>query len=115
MKLYLVNVPEPYGDTIQFNISDQILQARQVPDIIHLFAKNYQAFIFGIQTSLHFEKKSPYCHLGIWVQKSVGKNSELSVSLIREFALQNELVDIKVCDVDNVWCGFKLVVPLAKK
>jgi hypothetical protein len=41
--------------------------------------------------------------------------TNLSENLIREFALQNNLVDVKVCAVSEVWSGLKLVVPLAKR
>lgn len=33
---------------------------------------------------------------------------------IRTYALQHDLVDVKVCAVNEVWSGLKLVVPLKK-
>lgn len=50
-----------------------------------------------------------------WYKKSSGINTDLSENLIREFALQNSLVDVKVCAVSEDWSGLKLVVPLAKR
>ena len=32
-----------------------------------------------------------------------------------DIALQNGLVDIKVCAVSDVWSGLKLVIPVAKR
>ncbi|MDO8549982.1 MAG: DUF3052 domain-containing protein, partial [Ignavibacteria bacterium] len=32
--------------------------------------------------------------------------------IIREIALKNGLVDVKVCAVDEIWSGLKLVIPL---
>lgn len=32
--------------------------------------------------------------------------------LLRDYALVNSLVDVKVCAVSNIWSGLKLVVPL---
>jgi len=29
--------------------------------------------------------------------------------------LKNDLVDVKVCAVSDIWSGLKLVVPLAKR
>jgi len=35
--------------------------------------------------------------------------------MIRGYALQNGLVDIKVCAVSELWSGLKLVVPVNKR
>jgi hypothetical protein len=47
-----------------------------------------------------------------WPKKASGVKTDLSENEIRNFALQNGLVDVKVCAVDDVWSGLKLVVPL---
>ncbi|HSA80545.1 MAG TPA: hypothetical protein VLE23_06960 [Geminicoccaceae bacterium] len=36
----------------------------------------------------------------------------ITEDLIRALALANGLVDVKVCAVDEVWSGLKLVVPV---
>ncbi|MGB4843633.1 MAG: hypothetical protein WBP16_04155, partial [Ferruginibacter sp.] len=50
-----------------------------------------------------------------WYKKSSGMATDLSENLIREFALKNNLVDIKVCAVSDRWSGLKLVVPVARR
>jgi hypothetical protein len=50
-----------------------------------------------------------------WYKKSSGIATDLNEDLIRSFALQNNLVDIKVCAVSNEWSGLKLVVPVSKR
>jgi hypothetical protein len=50
-----------------------------------------------------------------WYKKTSGIPSDLSENIIREFALRNGLVDIKVCAVSNEWSGLKLVVPVSKR
>ena len=47
-----------------------------------------------------------------WPKKSSGVPSDMDENVIRNFALKNGLVDIKVCAVDEVWSGLKLVVPV---
>jgi hypothetical protein len=47
-----------------------------------------------------------------WPKKSSRIKSDLSENEIRNFALANGLVDVKVCAVDDVWSGLKLVIPL---
>jgi hypothetical protein len=45
-----------------------------------------------------------------WPKKSSGVVTDLTEDRIREMALPLGLVDIKVCTVDNVWSGLKLMV-----
>jgi len=41
--------------------------------------------------------------------------TDITEETIRQYALQNDLVDVKVCAVSEIWSGLKLVVPLAKR
>ena len=45
-------------------------------------------------------------------KKSSKKPTELNEDIIRDIALENGLVDVKVCAVDQDWSGLKLVIPL---
>jgi hypothetical protein len=47
-----------------------------------------------------------------WPKKSSGVTTDLDENIIRDFALKNGLVDVKVCAVDEVWSGLKLVIPV---
>jgi hypothetical protein len=50
-----------------------------------------------------------------WYKKRADIVTDITEDIIREYALKNDLVDVKVCAVSNVWSGLKLVVPLAKR
>jgi len=50
-----------------------------------------------------------------WYKKSSGIATDVTEDVIRNYALKNNLVDVKVCAVSEVWSGLKLVVPLAKR
>ena len=45
-----------------------------------------------------------------WPKKSSGVKSDITEDTIREVALPMGLVDVKVCAVDEVWSGLKLVI-----
>jgi hypothetical protein len=45
-----------------------------------------------------------------WPKKASGVPSEITEDTIREVALPLGFVDVKVCAVDEVWSGLKLVV-----
>ena len=47
-----------------------------------------------------------------WYKKSAGIATDVTEDVIRSYALRNNLVDVKVCAVTDVWSGLKLVVPL---
>ncbi|HMD95814.1 MAG TPA: DUF3052 domain-containing protein [Terriglobia bacterium] len=47
-----------------------------------------------------------------WPKGSSGVETDLNENVVREIALENGLVDVKVCAVDDVWSGLKLVVRL---
>ena len=44
-----------------------------------------------------------------WPKKSSGVETDLTEDVVREVALAGGLVDVKVCAIDNVWSGLKLV------
>jgi hypothetical protein len=50
-----------------------------------------------------------------WYKKTAKIPTDITEDVIRNYALQNDLVDVKVCAVNDVWSGLKLVVPLAKR
>ena len=45
-----------------------------------------------------------------WPKKSSGVKSDISEDTIRDVALPMGLVDVKVCAVDEVWSGLKLMI-----
>lgn len=51
----------------------------------------------------------------IWVSWPKGASkltTDLNENAVREIALVNDLVDVKVCAVDQTWSGLKLVIRL---
>jgi len=47
-----------------------------------------------------------------WPKRSSKAASGVNENMIRDTALRNGLVDIKVCAVDETWSGLKLVIPV---
>jgi len=45
-----------------------------------------------------------------WPKKASGVSTDVTEDVIREVALPLGLVDTKVCAVDNVWSGLKLMI-----
>ena len=50
-----------------------------------------------------------------WPKKSAKVKTDITEDVIRNIALKNGLVDVKVCAVDEVWSGLKLVIPVKER
>ena len=45
-----------------------------------------------------------------WPKKAAKVATDITEDVIREIALPMHLVDVKVCSVDDIWSGLKLVI-----
>jgi len=45
-----------------------------------------------------------------WPKKAAKVPSDVTEDVVRELALSGPLVDVKVCAVDDIWSGLKLVI-----
>jgi hypothetical protein len=50
-----------------------------------------------------------------WPKKSGGRATDLDENIVRDFALANGRVDVKVCAIDDVWSGLKHVIRKADR
>jgi hypothetical protein len=46
-----------------------------------------------------------------WPKKASKVPTDITEDIIRNYAIEIGLVDIKVCAVDEIWSGLKLVIP----
>ena len=116
MKVLVFHPPENYMLLLDKDISNQYAAAKETPDLIHLFVTTYAIFLKEMKTILPVCKKNTSIIIWVsWYKKSSGILSDVSETLIREFALENNLVDIKVCAVSDEWSGLKLVVPVSRR
>jgi hypothetical protein len=115
-KLLLINAPDNYSELLETDIRKQICKTTELPDLIHLFAKNYKEFEMGMKKIRSTIQANQNIVIWVsWYKKSSRIATDLTEDVIRNFALKNNLVDIKVCAVSNTWSGLKLVVPLSKR
>jgi len=116
MKVLLINQPSNYYDLLEANIKDQFCKKNQTPDFIHLFVENNKNFETEMQKIKTALKQNPNIIIWVsWYKKSAKIPTDVTEDVIRNYALKNNLVDIKVCAVSDIWSGLKLVVPLAKR
>jgi hypothetical protein len=80
-------------------------------DLIHFFVMHKNEFL----TRLPIFKTQIKAGGMIWVswpKKASKVVTDVTEDIIRNFAIETGLVDIKVCSVDETWSGLKLVIPV---
>lgn len=95
----------------EFSIDQKI---RKDSDIIHYFLTTKSE----LQTELNYLKSNIKQNGMIWIswpKKTSKMKSDLSEDYIRDFAIECGLVDVKVCAVNEIWSGLKLVIPLKQR
>lgn len=80
-------------------------------DLIHFFTRTYDELNL-LLPQLKGEIKSAGAIWVSWPKKSSGVQTDMTEDRIRDLALSIGLVDIKVCAVDEIWSGLKLVIPV---
>jgi hypothetical protein len=109
----LVGAPDNYfslfydmPDGVNFNDDPNIPQ-----DFIHFFVKEEEVLLEILP--LLKDRLKPNGMIWVsWPKKSSKVVTDITEDTIRSFALEIGLVDIKVCAVDEVWSGLKLVIPV---
>ncbi|MEO6612300.1 MAG: hypothetical protein ABIT05_06165 [Chitinophagaceae bacterium] len=116
MKILLVHPPEDYYSLIETDIRDQLVKKNETPALVHLFVKNNKEFESEMKKVKPVYKKNTELTIWVsWYKKSSKIPTDVTEDIIRNYALKNDLVDVKVCAVSELWSGLKLVVPLAKR
>jgi hypothetical protein len=116
MKVMLIQQPDDYFKLLELNISEQICKKGETPDLIHQFVKNNAAFENEMKKLKPVIKSNTSIILWIsWYKKAAKIPTDITEDAIRNYALKNNLVDVKVCAVSDIWSGLKLVVPVAKR
>jgi len=116
MKLLLIDQPKNYYELVEVNLKEQLIKKNEIPDLVHLFVRYQRELIAGMKKLVPVIKRNTALVIWVsWYKKASKIDTDITEDVIRNYALQNGLVDVKVCAVSDVWSGLKLVVPLAKR
>jgi hypothetical protein len=83
-------------------------------DVIHVFAVRRAALTAALRSALRAMRPDAAVWVS-WPKRSSKVATDITEDVIREIALPMTLVDIKVCAVDEVWSGLKLVIRKAAR
>lgn len=80
-------------------------------DLIHFFTKSRDEYLTNIGLLKGQIKPNGIIWVS-WPKKASKVPTDITENIIRDHALLIGLVDIKVCAVDEIWSGLKLVIPV---
>ena len=114
--LGLVNAPIGYAAMIGSSLKQmQLVDPPKAPvNVLHIFVMTAAEARKQIKKARTLVADDGMVWIS-WPKKSSGWKTDVTEDTIRESALANDLVDVKVCAVDDTWSGLKLVVPVASR
>lgn len=111
MKVRLLNAPAGYDRTLgrlPLGITEPSRPGTGALDFVHLFTKSRAELAKTLKALM-----KPLAPAGMiwvsWPKKASKVPTDITEDVIRDVALPMGLVDVKVCAVDDVWSGLKLV------
>ena len=110
-EIRVINEPDGYWDWVSPLPESISTTSKNNLDFVHLFVQSQNKF--EKELIILREKLNPDGMIWVsWPKKSSNIKSDVDENTIRDFALKNKLVDVKVCAVSEVWSGLKLVIPV---
>lgn len=109
--------PSTYWDEVSPLPEDVVVKkkpGKDPIDFIHLFVREKKVFEKELLKNKKFLSQNGMIWVS-WPKKSSKVETDITEDVIRNFALKNGLVDIKVCAVNDVWSGLKLVIPVKER
>jgi hypothetical protein len=110
-RLFLSDAPRNYMELLA-PLPEGVEVVRKIDgetDIVHIFSTERARLKSALRDSLGKLRQDGSIWVS-WPKKSSRVPTDITEDTIREVALPMGLVDIKVCAVDEVWSGLKLVV-----
>ncbi len=107
----VLGAPDGYRAMLE-GLPDQVkfvAAASGSTDLVHVFSRR-KSELAKTLTALRRTLPPPAIIWVSWPKKSSGVETNITEDTVREVALPLGLVDVKVCAVDDLWSGLKLVV-----
>ncbi|MFT3912273.1 MAG: hypothetical protein QM737_22795 [Ferruginibacter sp.] len=114
-KVRLVDVPAHYLNLFDDMPSVSFLKEKKTKkNFIHYFTTTTKALQKDILLLRNEIEEDGMIWIS-WPKKASKVTTDVTEDIIRNLALANGLVDVKVCAVDEVWSGLKLVIPVKNR
>ena len=109
-KLFLIAPPGHY-DELLAPLPEGVKRVRKIDDadLAHFFVTARARLDKELRAALPKMKQEAAIWIS-WPKKAAKVATDITEDTVREVALPLGLVDVKVCAVDEVWSGLKLVI-----
>lgn len=113
MKIFVSGQPEQYFDWISPLPEGITTSSKLVKDLdfIHVFVRDQKSFKAAFQKGMNHLHKAGMLWVS-WPKKYSKVPTNLDENIIRDIGLEEGLVDVKVCAIDETWSGLKFVFRL---
>jgi len=105
-------MPDGIRHEIERSIGEE-LEWLRIPEpaveAAHIFVSRREDLANKIAALLPVIKRSGFVWVS-WPKKASKVPTDITEDVIRDIALPLHLVDVKVCSVDDIWSGLKLVI-----
>jgi hypothetical protein len=115
-RILLEGTPSNYAALVE-PLPERVLfveKPREPVDLIHLFTTRAAEMAKKLPRYRNQIKEDGIIWVS-WPKKSAKVPTDITEDVVRREALRGELVDVKVCAVDEVWSGLKLVIRLKNR
>lgn len=115
-RMLILNAPRDYFELLgPLPAGVQVVSIPKGPlEFIHFFTQNRREYEKRLE-----ELKGILAPSGMiwvsWPQAASEVPTDMTEDVVRDHALKIGLVDVKVCAVDNIWSGLKLIIPVKKR
>jgi hypothetical protein len=111
MRAWFLDMPDSVRAEIERGAPQiERLEAPEPPvDLAHIFVTSFAALDCELRMLLPLIARDGTIWVS-WPKKASKVPTDITEDVIREIALPLHLVDVKVCAVDDIWSGLKLVI-----
>lgn len=105
------NAPDCYSELVSPLPDDVTISTRlrNHVDVWHLFTRSRKELELWLKKAKEEIKRDAMVWVS-WPKRASGVKTDVTEDVIREVCLPMGLVDVKVCAVDEIWSGLKLVI-----
>ena len=115
-RVYIVHPPDNYGSLLG-SMPDGVAEKERLEDglnFVHLFTASRAELVTFLPAAKEAVRPDGMIWRS-WPKKAAKVATDVTEDVIREVCLPLDLVDVKVCAVDEIWSGLKLVIRKEKR
>jgi len=116
MRVQIIGAPVPYAELVP-DLPEPLTmlsRAGRELDFIHAFVLSKAKLAAALPLFRTRIRDDGMIWIS-WPKKSAKVPTDVTEDVIRDLALRNDLVDVKVCAVTEVWSGLRLVIPTSSR